>query len=192
MNQTDLRYVQCEQLIKDAFIELIEEKGYSNITIKELSKRAVINRKTFYNHYETLDDLLRNITRTGIDALFEGVIQDEENKYSQEEFNKKITTLLKNVTKNKRLITVFINDNSSQELIRQFGEQILQKIFTEAAVLHHAHKFSNVPIELLTGSITAIFTAVMKWYLDNIDRYSVEDAAGIFIELVSNKLYSCS
>ena len=54
----DLRVVKTVEGIKKAFEELICEKDYGKITVKELSDRARINKKTFYAYYETLDTLL--------------------------------------------------------------------------------------------------------------------------------------
>ena len=54
----DLRVVKTIEGIKAAFEELICEKDYEKITIKELCDRARINKKTFYHYYETLDFLL--------------------------------------------------------------------------------------------------------------------------------------
>ncbi len=54
----DLRVVKTIEGIKAAFEELICEKDYERITVKELCERARINKKTFYHYYETLDALL--------------------------------------------------------------------------------------------------------------------------------------
>ena len=54
----DLRIVKTIEGIKKAFEELICEKDYEKITVKELSDRARINKKTFYTYYETLGALL--------------------------------------------------------------------------------------------------------------------------------------
>ncbi len=54
----DLRVVKTIEGIKEAFEELICEKDYEKITVKELCDRARINKKTFYHYYETLDALL--------------------------------------------------------------------------------------------------------------------------------------
>lgn len=54
----DLRVVKTIENIKKAFDELICEKDYEKITVKELCERARINKKTFYHYYETLDFLL--------------------------------------------------------------------------------------------------------------------------------------
>ena len=61
MNQTpkkDLRFIKNEREIRKIFREMMAETDYSHITIKELTARAQINRKTFYLHYPSLDHLL--------------------------------------------------------------------------------------------------------------------------------------
>ncbi len=54
----DLRTRRTIKSIKYAFAELVLEKNYSQISITELADRAEINRKTFYLHYSSLDDLV--------------------------------------------------------------------------------------------------------------------------------------
>jgi len=54
----DLRVVKTIEAVKRAFEELICEKDYEKITVKELCERARLNKKTFYHYYETLDALL--------------------------------------------------------------------------------------------------------------------------------------
>ena len=57
----DLRVVKTKEIIRNTFKNMILEMDYDYITIKELTERAKINRKTFYLHYESLDDLLLEI-----------------------------------------------------------------------------------------------------------------------------------
>ena len=64
MNNTgkeDLRVIRTKEAIRKTFEEMICEMDYEQISIKELTERARINRKTFYLHYNSLDDLLREL-----------------------------------------------------------------------------------------------------------------------------------
>ena len=64
MNDTgkeDLRVIRTREAIRKTFEEMICEMDYEPISIKELTERARINRKTFYLHYNSLDDLLREL-----------------------------------------------------------------------------------------------------------------------------------
>ncbi|MCC8080724.1 MAG: TetR/AcrR family transcriptional regulator [Lachnospiraceae bacterium] len=55
----DRRIKKTKASLHQAFYELLKKKNYSDITVKELAEEADITRKTFYLHYNTLDDLLR-------------------------------------------------------------------------------------------------------------------------------------
>jgi AcrR family transcriptional regulator len=57
-NNTDLRVVRTKESIRDALVELIEEKGFEAITVKDITIRAKINRGTFYAHYQDKFDLM--------------------------------------------------------------------------------------------------------------------------------------
>ena len=57
----DLRVRRTIESIKSAFEQMICEMDYSKIRVTELCSRAMINKKTFYVYYPTLDDLLSEI-----------------------------------------------------------------------------------------------------------------------------------
>lgn len=48
----DLRVLKTDELIRKAFLELLTEKEFTDISVKEIKIRARINRSTFYKHYE--------------------------------------------------------------------------------------------------------------------------------------------
>ena len=57
----DLRVKKTKEAIRNTFKEMICEMDYDQISIKELAQRAQINRKTFYLHYSSLDELLEEL-----------------------------------------------------------------------------------------------------------------------------------
>lgn len=61
--KTDLRVMKTQAAIKKTFKEMVMEMDASQITIKELTDRAVIHRKTFYLHYTTIEALYEDILK---------------------------------------------------------------------------------------------------------------------------------
>ncbi len=57
----DLRVTKTLEAIDTTFRTMMLQKGYADITVKELCERARINKKTFYRYYETLDDLMAEV-----------------------------------------------------------------------------------------------------------------------------------
>ena len=58
MNKQKETYSSTAFLMDEALICLLNEKDYEYITVKEICKKAGVNRSTFYLHYESMDDLL--------------------------------------------------------------------------------------------------------------------------------------
>ena len=55
--ENDVRTQRTKAAIRNALEEMIVEMDAHRITVSELTKRAGIHRKTFYLHYETIEDL---------------------------------------------------------------------------------------------------------------------------------------
>lgn len=49
---------RTKRRLKAALLELIAERGYDAITIRDLTDRADVGRSTFYSHYDSKEDLL--------------------------------------------------------------------------------------------------------------------------------------
>ncbi|MBS7527246.1 TetR/AcrR family transcriptional regulator [Fusibacter paucivorans] len=59
--KNDLRFQKTHSAIRAAFRTLMAKKDYDKITVKALCELAKINRKTFYLHYHTLDDMITEL-----------------------------------------------------------------------------------------------------------------------------------
>ena len=53
--------IRSRKLIRQAFLELLQEKEYQKITVTDIVNRADINRATFYAHYPDVLGLLEEI-----------------------------------------------------------------------------------------------------------------------------------
>jgi AcrR family transcriptional regulator len=51
----DRRVERTQQLIRNAFRSLLEEKGYEALTVQDIINRANIGRATFYAHFDNKD-----------------------------------------------------------------------------------------------------------------------------------------
>lgn len=59
----DPRVKRTRQLIVKAFIELITEKDFQELTVQDITERATVNRATFYAHFEDKYALLDHTIR---------------------------------------------------------------------------------------------------------------------------------
>ena len=54
----DRRVIYTKNAIKDALLELMQEKSFEKLSISRVCEAAQITRTTFYSHYDTLDQVL--------------------------------------------------------------------------------------------------------------------------------------
>ena len=78
MNKNESKYYNTSLLMNQALVELLYKKDYEYITIKEICKRAGVNRSTFYLHYDNVDDLLLE-TIENINKRFLSYFQEDDN-----------------------------------------------------------------------------------------------------------------
>lgn len=69
--KTDRRVQRTLALLRDALMELIQEKGYDAITVQDITDRANVARTTFYLHFRDKDELLFEGMRVIYDELVE-------------------------------------------------------------------------------------------------------------------------
>ena len=65
----DKRISKTRDAIIDAYLELIFEKKEQKLTLSELAQRANIARTTFYLHYESQEDIMRDAAHRKIEEL---------------------------------------------------------------------------------------------------------------------------
>ena len=83
MNRSESKYFATAARMDEAFLELLEKKDFTYITVKEICEKAGVNRSTFYLHYETVSDLLAESARYIIDQFVEAMPHDTAEFMSQ-------------------------------------------------------------------------------------------------------------
>jgi len=58
----DRRIAKTKTAIQNAFVSIILEQDTPKITVTEIARRANIDRKTFYLHYKSTDDIIYEFT----------------------------------------------------------------------------------------------------------------------------------
>lgn len=65
--------LRSKRLLREAFSELVVEKGFEKVTVRQVAERADLNRSTFYAHYadlyELADELTGEITKQAFDII---------------------------------------------------------------------------------------------------------------------------
>ena len=149
MNKTtDRRIAKSKKAIQSAFLEMLLDVGFDAITVKDLTEKADISRKTFYLHYldkfdllnELVDEMMRDLTDLCEKKKDMGFVEGTVLWFSYFEQHKPFFTALfsteSTITFRHRLLD-FITEqlnNKLEGVSNQKNTEVLQK-FTAMAVL---------------------------------------------------------
>ena len=180
MTKSESKYFNTAKKMDEAFLQLLEKKDFSYITVKEICEKAGVNRSTFYLHYETLEDLLSE----SVEYMNEQFL--EHMKYSSVNFIEQIKECsadelyfiepkyllpyLEYIQKNKRLFFTAIMRAKTLRLDDSY-DKMFRHVFTPVLERY------KVPVEsrryIIIFYIQGIMAVITEW-LKNDCKDSIE------------------
>lgn len=127
----DRRIDKTKYAIKNAFIDLLQTKSNQRITITEIADKANIGRKTFYLHYNCIEDVVNDIEKdleTALTIMTIRFLRTNPNEPAWKiftEFNQTIQAYLSILEKISHSSYYFLFKNFCYQAIRPAVEQIL-------------------------------------------------------------------
>ena len=185
----DRRINKTKAAIYRALLELLETREYSKITVTELTELADINRKTFYNHYSDISDVINEIEDLWVEHLMvnlQNVLSPYVNcqeadpehirrhalEISRPFFETTISEL-KDTPAYFRLINMADGHNNLMHKVVSEGKEMLLNTFGSGIK-------NNLWLDyLLIFSINGAMAMIMEWYKSGFD-VSVEDLSKFF------------
>lgn len=178
-NKKDLRMIKTKRAIDAAFTELLREKGFEAMTIKDIAEAALINRGTFYKHYLDKYDLLdayENTLLQGFAHILTRNIEDEQHPLSIGMPKKIATEMFQYVDDNAdKIITLFNNHGGNQ-----FEYKVRTYMFDYYET--HSHQLIDenklrVDRHYLIAYITNAHVGLMRTWVENGRKESSETLA---------------
>lgn len=180
----DKRIIKTKMAIRNAFAELLSEKDMNEITIKDISDRAIINRKTFYSYYAGVYQLIDEIENEIVTALSE-IIEDEDfesltrNPYS---LFQKLTTIINN---NLDFCNHLMKNGRNTNLLAKIAIALKTKV--KSSYLDQSSLDEKTFDQALNYVFAGMITVYQNWF--NSDRsQSIEDLSRMVSTLVFSGL----
>lgn len=178
----DLRVIKTKEIIRNTFKNMILEMDYDYITIKELTERAKINRKTFYLHYDSLDDLLLEIQN----SIANNFIEKQVSYTNLEDMKYLIGLFFESANKNPLDERILCSGS-----YRNISDRINKKVMdyrkkTNRGAFSNNEAYENI-IFAYYGANSAII--YRQWVADG-KKLSLEEVKELAIKLVCHGLES--
>lgn len=189
-NYTDLRVIRTLESIKAALVELIEEKGFDAITVKDITTRAKINRGTFYAHYQDKYDLMNKCQ----EEIIRGLADIGREGFSDVLGELRTSPMLSRPLKPAILIFEYLDKNSAfmKAVLGPKGDLSFQSrlkdymcnIFYEIMFINQEDLL--VPGEYLASYVSLAHIGVIQQWLNSGRKESPQEMARILSTITLN------
>lgn len=181
----DRRKVRTRQMLRDALIAWILEKGYDAITVEDITNRANLGRATFYLHYRDKEDLLLSTLESTFDELAKDLKPISPEATSAAQAHALIA--FQHAAENRDLYRVMLSGQGSGSLIRRVREYLATLLQQRMQLLLQQLPSGAmpIPVEIMAQHIAGSLLTLLIWWLENDSPYSAEYMAQTFQQLNS-------
>lgn len=178
MTQTtgDLRIRRTQKLLREALIELIEERGFEALTIGEITERAMVSRAAFYRNYHDKYDLVEHIF-----AEIMSELQNAVGDLGQEHPSEIWVAFFEHIARYDRLYRVLLGSKGSPWFARKMRAALKDLIKARGRLPHGSdtnsfptHAFSD---EFVPDLVSALFVEAISWWLEHGRPYTPNEIA---------------
>ena len=146
----DLRVRKTKANLYKGLLQLMEEKTFEEIKVTDICKISIINRSTFYDHFNDKYELLASLIEDLKQELIEHLNKTKEVENIKEYYLEIIKSLLEYIEKN-------INVYSSIAIIKKNNNSIAFDMIFDASIeavnkrlKEQYTNLSNIPIEVIS------------------------------------------
>ena len=174
MKNADRRTQRTRARLQQALIELILEKGYDAITIRDITDRAQVGYATFFRHYDSKDALLAEAFEHSI-ADLQNLLQSLGGGSPEEEGQ----LIFSHIADNHELYQVFLREVGTQTLVDQAQREVVKEL-----VMRYARYTPSIPAAILANHVVASIIALIKWWLLNDMPFDPDQMGIYYAELI--------
>lgn len=183
---TDRRSLRTRSAIYQALIELIEEKGFEILTISDITRRANLNRSTFYLHFRDKSDLVLQL-EDEITQNFERIlIKDLAINFKELEKMEAplpmVVSMFTYFKENARLIGAMLDIKGDLSLQNQII-QVIQKNISLGFLMGIQSIRFDVPAEYLFSYVISAHLGVVQTWIKKGCIESPEEMASNLMKL---------
>lgn len=168
MKKIDPRVLKTRALLLNAIRDLTIEIGMSNLTILNVTKRAGVNRSTFYLHFQNKEEAIQAMTNELLEAFKEALMEGDyidihqayEDYYHAHKPYAEAIKLFRHIQQFNDLYSILLNDQSFQKRITN-------------VILTHLSQSNKKESEL--SFVTYGIIGLIQYWLNNGMQESVEE-----------------
>lgn len=170
-NPNDLRIKFSQKVIKDSLGELLKTKELKDITVIEVCEIAHINRGTFYNHFDNLEQAYDGLQND----FYQYIVSKLETKEIISVDGAFFVELMHFVINNQIIVKTIIKEFSTSKLLKNLINYTLERFVKEFSQ-HYPHipkeKVTDLSLYIIHGTLGMIINLINEERIKELDYIS--------------------
>ena len=174
--EKNVRLRRTQKLLREALVELIDERGFDAITVGELTTRAMVSRAAFYRNYQDKYDLVEQIFEEAMSALL-AAIGDLGREHPAEIW----VRFFEHIAEYERLYRALLGKSGSPWFVRKMRAALAGLIHERGQLPHGSmggdqptHSFADAFVPDL---VSTLFVEAITWWLEQGRPYTPREIA---------------
>jgi AcrR family transcriptional regulator len=173
---SNLRVRRTQKLLREALVELTEERGFEALTIGELTSRAMVSRAAFYRNYQDKYDLVEQIFDEAMSALLSAV-----GELGREHPPEVWVRFFEHIAEYERLYRALLGSKGSPWFVRNM-RMSLAGLVSELRHYPHGpnapdHPVHTFPDTFVSDLVSGMFVEAITWWLEQGRPYTPREIA---------------
>ena len=173
-NKEDLRIIRTRKLLSNTLLDMMEEESIEKISVIDLCNRAMVNRATFYAHFEDKYHLLTFALEELKDELYEKFNKETKLTTPIETISSLMTRAIEFFFDKHNHIANIIRNNRNGKVVSTIQDSIAHSIKYQLSKYKDTYEI-KLPLQVLSSFIAGGMVSTALWCIDNPGKYSQEE-----------------
>ena len=183
----DLRIVKTKKILFDTLLKLMKQKNFDKIKISDICEEALINRSTFYAHYQDKYELLDDLVEDLKVSLLNDLGDNKKTISSKEYIMKLLSILIDHIDEKKDIYSPIILNNRNGFLI-DFLIDVIDRESTQRLKNNDDIIKSQLPLEIIVKFYAGGLINICLSWLTQKEKYTKEELIEYIDRLIPEKL----
>lgn len=185
--KNDLRVIKTKKILFDTLLKLMKQKNFEKIKISDICEEALINRSTFYAHYEDKYELLVELFENQKQLLLNELGENENELSSKKYIMKLLSVLIDYIDDNRDIYSAILSHNQNGFLI-DFLIDVIEKDASTRLKNNYDIKESDLPLDIIVKFYAGGIINIGISWLTRSENYTKDELLDYIDKLIPEKI----
>ncbi len=187
MKKEDLRITKTKKNLYNGLLMLMKENTFEEIKVSDICSIALVNRSTFYDHFDDKYELLESLIKDLKEDLIQKLKENRQIDNAREYYIEMIKLLMDHTKDNIMIYSSILKHNNNSIVMDMVYDTVYKDV--ENYIDEHENITAEIPAEIISKFYVSAVINVCLDYIKSPHKYKKEDILEYLSKLIPIKIY---